>query len=63
MHLEGEDGSKVTASVGCAFLAGGRQADVEELIRIADEALYEAKEKGRNQYVIREVKTKKTDKQ
>lgn len=63
MHLEGEDGSLVTASVGCAFLAGGRQADVEELIRIADEALYEAKEKGRNRYVIREVKTKKTDKQ
>lgn len=63
MHLKSEEGGLVTASVGCAFLAGGRQADVEELIRIADEALYEAKEKGRNQYVIREVKTKKTDKQ
>ena len=59
MHLKSEEGGLVTASVGCAFLAGGRQADVEELIRIADEALYEAKEKGRNQYVIREVKNKK----
>ena len=56
MHLKSEEGSLVTASVGCAFLARGRQAGVEELIRIADEALYEAKERGRNQYVIREVK-------
>ena len=58
MHLKSEEGGLVTASVGCAFLAGGRQADVEELIRIADEALYEAKEKERNQYVIREVKNR-----
>ena len=44
------DGCRVTISVGAALTAGGE--DYESLYRRADEALYRAKESGRNGYHI-----------
>lgn len=38
----------VTMSFGVAAMEGGREEDVESLIKKADEALYEAKKMGRN---------------
>jgi len=43
--------SAVTASIGIAsFPADGR--DIKELIASADKALYEAKRRGKDQYVL-----------
>lgn len=44
----------ITASIGVA-LARGRNTDFEALYKTADYALYQAKRKGRNRYVIMEV--------
>jgi diguanylate cyclase (GGDEF)-like protein len=38
----------VTASLGVASVVPGREASYEELVKIADEALYAAKQQGRN---------------
>ena len=44
---------KVTASIGVCFYRGvGEQPSVQNLIKCADEKLYEAKAKGRNQIVF-----------
>ena len=43
----------VTASIGLAVLGDGNNfANAEDMIKAADEALYAAKESGRNRYVI-----------
>ena len=42
---------RVTVSIGVASCTGGAETH-EELIRAADEALYEAKRSGRNQVVV-----------
>lgn len=46
--------SCVTLSLGVASTLPHRESCAEELIRMADRALYAAKEKGRNQWVARE---------
>jgi diguanylate cyclase (GGDEF)-like protein len=43
------DGLKVTVSIGVAGLPGHDVADADSLVRLADDALYSAKERGRNQ--------------
>ncbi len=42
------EGARVTISLGLAFSTGERRMDVQELIDEADQALYRAKNKGRN---------------
>jgi GGDEF domain-containing protein len=45
---------KVSASLGCAVLADvSRASDELRAIRLADQALYAAKERGRDGYAIR----------
>jgi diguanylate cyclase (GGDEF)-like protein len=44
----------VSASIGIALLSGG-DADMDEVIRTADEALYAAKAAGRQRCVVKRV--------
>jgi diguanylate cyclase (GGDEF)-like protein len=44
----------VTASIGAAISTDARGADSQALLRLADEALYRAKDQGRNQTVLAE---------
>lgn len=44
---------KVTACMGIASIEGEEKASIDRLIKIADEALYEAKLKGAGRYVIK----------
>ncbi len=48
-YEKGEDKISVTVSIGCAYCTIDN-AHYQPLLDLADEALYEAKEKGRNQY-------------
>lgn len=50
--LAGQVRIDVTASLGVATLAPGSDVQVEELIRLADDALYRAKQGGRNRVVV-----------
>jgi diguanylate cyclase with GGDEF domain len=50
-HGKGEDAIQTSASIGVAYFAGGQQ-NAEGLINEADEALYEAKRRGRNRYWV-----------
>lgn len=43
---------RVTISIGVATMSGGAETDVASLLRGADEALYRAKEGGRNQVCV-----------
>ena len=43
------DGLRVTVSIGVAGVPGHEAVDGEALVKLADEALYDAKENGRNQ--------------
>ncbi len=58
---DGNTDGIVTVSIGVASLVPGRGLEPRELIALADEALYRAKEDGRNRVVvvepIREVRT------
>jgi len=47
----------VTVSVGVGFLADARMADERALFEIADNALYEAKARGRDTYVVQDYLT------
>jgi diguanylate cyclase (GGDEF)-like protein len=52
-HVAGESDLRVTASFGIAtYLASAEQLNPEELLRRADEALYEAKRSGRNRVSV-----------
>ncbi len=46
---------RVTISLGCATLVGGKYASPEELVRAADMALYAAKRAGRNAVIPAEA--------
>ena len=46
------DGLKVTVSIGVAGLPGHELADADSLVKLADDALYSAKENGRNQVCL-----------
>jgi diguanylate cyclase (GGDEF)-like protein len=53
LFVHGDVSLKVTASFGIAtYLAGPQALNPEELLRQADEALYEAKRSGRNQVTV-----------
>jgi two-component system, cell cycle response regulator len=45
---DGKDGMKLTISIGYAVSTIGGETTARDLVRIADHALYEAKEQGRN---------------
>ncbi len=47
-HADSPTADVVTVSIGLAAMAPGETGDEQELIRLADEALYRAKERGRN---------------
>ncbi len=52
-HLQGDVSVKVTASFGIAtYVASPQALNPEELLRQADEALYEAKRSGRNRVAL-----------
>ena len=42
----------VSASLGVVYLEPGMDADDDQLLRMADQALYESKKQGRNRYTI-----------
>ncbi|MBP0012827.1 MAG: diguanylate cyclase [Roseofilum sp. SBFL] len=52
-HESSKVASTVTISLGIATLVPTTQLSKESLIALADEALYEAKEQGRNQFVVK----------
>jgi two-component system, cell cycle response regulator len=45
---DGRDGIKLTISIGYSVSTSGGESSARDLVRIADHALYEAKEQGRN---------------
>lgn len=51
-HQASPQGKLVSVSAGLATLVPGPQHSAEQLIRMADEALYKAKESGRNQLAL-----------
>ncbi len=50
-YAKGDEKINVTVSIGCAYCTI-EKAHYEPLLDLADEALYEAKENGRNQYKL-----------
>jgi diguanylate cyclase (GGDEF)-like protein len=54
-HEASRVASRLTVSVGAAFILPSSSRTPEGLIQLADEALYSAKEQGRNQVVVMEA--------
>ena len=54
-HEASRVASRLTVSVGAAFILPASNRTHEGLIQLADEALYSAKEQGRNQVVVMEA--------
>jgi diguanylate cyclase (GGDEF)-like protein len=46
---------RVTISIGVSFIDSGHNKNIEELVEMADKALYEAKKSGRNCFVIKKL--------
>lgn len=54
-HAGNQETACVTVSAGCATLTPSKACAAEELVRIADAALYQAKHLGRNKTVLGQV--------
>lgn len=54
VYSDGEKEAKITASIGAAYCVR-EYADYQTLLELADHAVYEAKENGRNQYIIKVI--------
>jgi len=54
-HEASRVASRLTVSMGAAFILPGVNRTHEGLIQLADEALYSAKEQGRNRIVVMEA--------
>jgi diguanylate cyclase (GGDEF)-like protein len=54
-HEASRVASRLTVSIGAAFILPGSNRTHEGLIQLADEALYSAKEQGRNRVVVMEA--------
>ncbi len=54
-HEASRVASRLTLSIGAAFILPGANRTHEGLIQLADEALYSAKEQGRNRVVVMEA--------
>jgi diguanylate cyclase (GGDEF)-like protein len=54
-HEASRVASRLTVSIGAAFILPNSNRTYEGLIQLADEALYSAKEQGRNQVVVMEA--------
>ena len=54
-HEASRVASRLTVSIGAAFILPSGNRTYEGLIQLADEALYSAKEQGRNQVVVMEA--------
>ncbi|MDP2325719.1 MAG: diguanylate cyclase [Gammaproteobacteria bacterium] len=55
-HAESTTGPWLTVSVGVAIVSPGTERSLAGAIQLADEALYQAKEDGRNRIVVKESK-------
>ncbi|MGA1931978.1 cache domain-containing protein [Arcobacter sp. YIC-464] len=53
-HEKSQVSKYITASIGLVTKNVANMSDYNELYKLADEALYEAKEKGRNQVIVKE---------
>ena len=53
-HPSNQMGS-VTVSIGVSFIDFGHNKNIEELVEMADKALYEAKKSGRNCFVVKKL--------
>ncbi|MDH4022780.1 MAG: GGDEF domain-containing protein, partial [Gammaproteobacteria bacterium] len=56
-HAESSTGPWLTVSVGVAIVSPGNERSLAGAIQLADEALYQAKEEGRNRVVIKESRS------
>ena len=56
-HAESTTGPWLTVSVGVAIVSPGNERSLAGAIQLADEALYQAKEDGRNRIVVKESKS------